>query len=190
MKYVVAIMLIVHEAHRQASMRWASERDASMTDTTVVCPNCNASVPADAQYCIECGTPMNNVVIEQAPATGPTVQLPARPPAPAPVSVPTPQPPAPQQTEWHDDLMLPLLLITGAVAMAAMPRFIPFILVAIGVVGLLFHFLRDVTARRMIAALALTGVVIFFVSRRLFWAPLIIALIAASLIKKLRRRSW
>lgn len=161
-----------------------------MTDTTVVCPNCNASVPADAQYCIECGTPMNNVIIEQAPATGPTVQLPARPPAPAPVPAPAPQLPAPQQTEWYDDLILPLLLITGAVAMAAMPRFIPFILVAIGVVGLLLHFLRDATARRMIAALALTGVVIFFVSRRLFWAPLIIVLIAASLIKKMIRRSW
>lgn len=161
-----------------------------MNDTTVVCPRCNASVPADAQYCIDCGAPMNNLVIEQAPATGPTVQLPARPPAPAPVPVPMPQPPAPAQTDWYDDLMLPLLLITGAVAMVTLPRFIVFIVIAIGVVGFLLTVLRSIAARRMVAATALAVAVGFFFSRRLFWAPLIIALIAASLVKKRKRRIW
>lgn len=159
-----------------------------MTDTTVVCPRCNASVPADAHYCIDCGAPMDNLVIEQAPATGPTVQLPARPAAHAPAPVPAPPPPA--QTEWFDDLMLPLLLITGAVAMVTLPRFMVFIVIAIGVVGFLLTVLRSIAARRMVAAAALAVAVGFFFSRRLFWAPLIIALIAASLVKKRRRRIW
>lgn len=161
-----------------------------MTDTTVVCPRCNASVPADAHYCIDCGASMDNLVIEQAPATGPTVQLPARPVAPAPAPVPAPQPPAPAQTEWFDDLMLPLLLITGAVAMVTLPRFMVFIVIAIGVVGLLLTILRSIAARRMVAAAALAVAVGFFFSRRLFWAPLIIALIAASLVNKRKRRIW
>lgn len=161
-----------------------------MTDTTVVCPRCNASVPADAQYCIECGALMDHLVIERAPATGPTVQLPARPPAPAPVPVATPQPSAPSQTEWYDDLMIPLLLITGAVAMVTLPRFLVFIIIAIGVVGLLLTILSSIVARRMVAAVALAVAIGFFFSRRLFWAPLIIVLIAASLAKKRRRRIW
>ena len=37
---------------------------------------------------------------------------------------------------------------------------------------------------------ALAVAVGFFFSRRLFWAPLIIALIAASLFKKRRPRIW
>lgn len=161
-----------------------------MTDITVVCRRCNASVPADAQYCIECGAPIDNPVIKQAPATGPTVQLPARPPAPAPVPVPAPQPPAPLQTEWYDDLLIPLLLITGAVAMVTLPRFMVFIMIAIGVVGLLLTVLRSIAARRMVAAAALAVAVGFFFSRRLFWAPLIIALIAVAFLKKRRRGSW
>jgi hypothetical protein len=161
-----------------------------MTDTTVVCPRCNASVPADAQYCIDCGAPMNNLVIEQAPAIGPTVQLPARPSAPAPAPVPAPQPQAPPQTEWYDDLMTPLLLITGAVAMVTLPRFMVFIMIAIGVVGLLLTVLRSIAARRVVAAAALAVAVGFFFRHRLFWALLIIALIAASLAKKRRGRIW
>lgn len=161
-----------------------------MTDTTIVCRRCNASIPADAQFCIECGAPVDNLVIEQAPATGPTVQLPARPPAPAPVPVPAPQPQAPPQTEWYDDLLIPLLLITGAVAMVMLPRFMVFIMIAVGVVGLLLTVLRNIAARRMMAAAALAVAVGFFFSRRLFWAPLIIALIAAALLKKRRRGSW
>ncbi|MCS6842424.1 MAG: zinc ribbon domain-containing protein [Roseiflexus sp.] len=160
-----------------------------MTDTTAVCQRCNASIPADAHFCIECGAPMNNPFVEQAPATGPTVQLPARPPASAPVPAPAPQPQAPPQTEWYDDLMIPLLLITGAVAMVTLPRFVVFIMIAIGVVGLLLTVLRNIAARRIIAAAALAVAIGFFFSRRLFWAPLIIALIAVSLIKKRKRGS-
>lgn len=132
---------------------------------------------------------MDNLVIERAPATGPTVQLPARPPAPAPVPVPAPQTQAPQ-TEWYDDLIIPLLLITGALAMVTLPRFMVFIMIAIGVVGLLLALLRNIAARRIVAAAALAVAIGFFLSRRLFWAPLIIALIAASLLKKRRRGSW
>ncbi|MBO9324918.1 MAG: zinc ribbon domain-containing protein [Roseiflexus sp.] len=160
-----------------------------MTETTVVCPHCRASVPADARYCIDCGAPMDNPVIEQTPpATGPTVQLPARPSDPAPVSIPASQPPTSSQTEWYDDLMIPLLLITAAVAMVTLPRFITFISIAVGVVGLLLSILRSIAARRMIAAAALAVAVGFFFSRRLFWAPLIIALITALLFRKRRPR--
>lgn len=162
-----------------------------MTETTVVCPHCHASVPADARYCIDCGAPINNVIIEQPPAaTGPTVQLPARPADHTPVPVPAPQPPTPSQTEWHDDLLIPLMLITGAVAMVTLPRFMVFIVIAIGVVGLLLSVLRSAAARRVVAATVLAGAIGFFFSRRLFWAPLIIALIAASFFKKRRRRIW
>ena len=159
-----------------------------MSTPSIICPKCNASLPADAQYCIECGVPVNPV-IEQAPAAiGPTVQLPTHPPAPAPV--PAPRQRVLPQTAWYDDLTLPLLLITGAAMMILMPRFIPFMLIAIGAVGLLIYFLRDIVARRVIAAVVLTAALIFFLSRRLFWAPLIIALIAVSFFKKRKRHFW
>ena len=134
---------------------------------------------------------MDNLVIEQAPAvTGPTVQLPARPSAPAPAPIPAPQPPTPSQTEWYDDLMIPVLLIAGAVAMVTLPRFMVFIVIAIGVVGLLLSVLSSITARRIVAAAALAVAIGFFFSRRLFWAPLVIALIATLFFKKRRRRIW
>ncbi|NWG20780.1 MAG: zinc ribbon domain-containing protein [Chloroflexi bacterium] len=156
-----------------------------MPETTVVCPNCGASVPDDAQYCIDCGAPVVTPATEVAPAaTGPTVHLSERPAAPAP------PPQAVPASAWYDDLIVPLLLVVGALAFLSTPRYGPYILVAIGAAGLLIRSLRSIPARGVLAAIVITGAALLFVSRKLIWPLIIAALVVVALFGRRGRRLW
>lgn len=150
-----------------------------MVETKVICPQCGASVPGDAQFCIDCGAPMTPPAAESPAATGPTVQL-----APPAARQPIP-PPA-----ILDELIAPLLLVVGAVAAFSVPRYGPYILVAIGAAGLLIRSLRSITARGALAAIIIIGAAVLFVSRKLIWPLIIAALVVVALFGRRGRRLW
>lgn len=125
---------------------------------------------------------MTPTAAESPAATGPTVQL--APQAPPPAQQPIP-PPA-----ILDELIAPLLLVVGAVAAFSVPRYGPYILVAIGAAGLLIRSLRSITARGALAAIIIVGAAVLFVSRKLIWPLIIAALVVVALFGRRGRRLW
>jgi len=162
------------------------------------CPHCDRSLPADAVFCIYCGTSLRAAPAtggSQAAATGPTVRLdpaaaPALPSQPSAAAQARPQPSRKARKRqgrsrggasgWIFLLGFFLLLSTNS--------FWPGILVLIGVVNYVKHSGRG-RARKAVKDLFFWGGLAFLFWAHLFWLGIIPLLVASSLLNG-RRHAW
>lgn len=151
---------------------------------TIQCPQCGADTPADAQFCTNCGAVLpassagQTTVTLAPPTSGPVVPPPTQL-APPPAAAPDP---AVQQTATSSptpryDIVWQLILGIGLIAAVALPRFWPFTLIATGVAGLIWLFIRGnrmYAGLGMIILVALSG---FLLTRAPIWAAAAVAVV-------------
>ena len=157
----------------------------------MLCPRCDRTVPADADYCIYCATPLRPAQNTQPAATGPTRRLdPAMAPA-KPVPAPAPKPAArqsarPGRARGHRRgdpsgwiFLLGLFLLISANA------FWPGILVLIGVTKYAKATARG-RAHKAVKHLFFWGGLAFLFWAHAFWPGILLLLVGSSLLDRSR----
>jgi hypothetical protein len=166
--------------------------------TTMRCPHCDRSLPADAVFCIYCGTSLRAAPatdVSEAPATGPTVRL---DPAAAPsLSSPPPAAPKasarpPRKARRHKGRnrgdASGWIFLLGFILLLSTNSFWPGILVLIGVVNYVKHSGRGRT-QRALKDLFFWGGMAFLFWAHVFWPGIILLLLASSLLNG-QRHAW
>jgi hypothetical protein len=142
---------------------------------TVQCSQCGADTPADAQFCTNCGAALPAVssagqptkTLTQAPPSGSVV------PPPTQLALPPTAPPDPnmQPADAQSyDIVWQLILGIGLIALVALPRLWPFTLIATGVAGLIWLFIRGNRMYAGIGLIILVALSGFLLTRAPIWA--------------------
>ncbi len=162
------------------------------------CPHCDRSLPADAVFCIYCGTSLHAAHatdVSQAPATGPTVRLdpaaaPALPsqPTAAPQASPRPSRKARKRQGRSKGDASGWIFLLGFILLLSTNSFWPGILLLIGVVNYVKHSARG-RAHKAVKHLFFWIGLAFLFWAKLFWLGIIPLLLASSLLGG-RRHAW